>query len=147
MKKNDRVLQTIPPENEQWLKDLRREIFGSKKGFHPNSHNNKPKTGVRRVTIKVCCSHQQRLAIDEIFSYLPPHTRSCKFLELLNEAMEQNVVEYVEHTNSRSQFHISMPPEQKAKILDYCDRKLEPRSRSAWILHILLTHVPDYASW
>lgn len=64
--------------------------------------------------------------------------KSKYILGLIDKAMRDRETKLAEPATNSVFFQISCQPKEKQRILNYCKENLEPRSRSRWIVNIIL---------
>ena len=100
----------------------------------------KPKSQHRKPLI-VTCSRDQKRKIDEIISKYPRRYRSKYIVEALKGAIARNKTNIAPKSfayGESKQFQISMTPEDKKLINDYCKQHIPQNKRSRWIVQRIL---------
>lgn len=103
-------------------------------------NNKKYVRGKKRVVIPVSCSKEQKQLIDQHLDNndINKGFKSQYIVQLILKAINNNYTNLAPSSTNPIDWQISVNPDTKDYIYEWCDRNLPSKSRSKWIVNLIL---------
>ena len=111
-----------------------------KQGHNPSSHHNNNRPRTKKVIIPVTCDHIQKNAVDHALKDINFRGKSKYITQLLLKGVENNITDLYPSGKGDIDWQISLLPEERDRIYKWCSKNLPHKSRSRWILNLIINH-------